>query len=69
MPGDDDWHCDWEAARRRKLTLALVATPAERLQWLEEAIRLAWRTGALPRPRAEWSSRDERCKEPGGGAG
>jgi hypothetical protein len=47
-----DWQADsWESARKRKLTLGLDATPAERLAWLEQAIALAWATGALPRPR------------------
>jgi hypothetical protein len=45
-----DWKGDdWESARRRKLTLGLRATPSERLAWLEEVIRLAWASGALPR--------------------
>ncbi len=43
----------WEANRERKLTLGLDATPAERLAWLEEMIELAYRTGALPRPRSD----------------
>ncbi len=47
-----EWQADtWESARKRKLTLGLDATPAERLAWLEDAIALAWATGALPRPR------------------
>jgi hypothetical protein len=47
-----DWQADtWESAHRRTLTLGLDATPAERLAWLEQAIALAWSTGALPRPR------------------
>ena len=39
----------WEGARRFQLDRALEATPAQRLAWLEEAIELAYRTGALPR--------------------
>lgn len=57
MPGDerrevprDDWGAGWEAHRVHQLTLALSATPAQRLAWLEEAIMLAHRVGALPRP-------------------
>jgi hypothetical protein len=47
-----DWRGDdWESARRRKFTLGLAASPSQRLAWLEEAIRLAWASGALPRPR------------------
>ncbi len=39
----------WEGTRQRQLTAGLAATPAQRLAWLEDAIRLAHRTGALPR--------------------
>jgi hypothetical protein len=47
-----EWQADsWESARTRKFTLGLDATPADRLAWLEQAIVLAWATGALPRPR------------------
>jgi hypothetical protein len=49
-----DWRGDdWESARRRKFTLGLAASPSQRLAWLEEAIRLAWAVGALPRPRRD----------------
>jgi len=58
MPGNerretprDDWGADWEAHRIHQLTLALTATPAQRLAWLEEVIILAHRVGALPRQR------------------
>lgn len=47
----DDWGAGWEAHRVRQLTAALRATPAQRLAWLEEMIVLAYRVGALPRPR------------------
>lgn len=47
----DDWEVGWEAHRIHQLTLALAATPAQRLAWLEEMIALAWRVGALPKPR------------------
>lgn len=47
----DDWEAGWEGQRVQQLTLALAATPAQRLAWLEEMIALAWRVGALPRPR------------------
>ena len=46
-----DWQAGWESARRRGLTLALAASPAERLRWLEEMIALAHHSGALPRKR------------------
>jgi hypothetical protein len=37
------------AARTRALVLALDATPAQRLAWLEEAIEIAYASGALPK--------------------
>jgi hypothetical protein len=52
-PGDDFEADDWESARRRALTLALAATPAQRLAWLEEAIEVARASGALPKPRPD----------------
>lgn len=30
------------------LTASFAATPAQRLEWLEEALELAWAAGALP---------------------
>jgi hypothetical protein len=45
-----DWQATWEDARNRRFILGLDATPAQRLAWLEEAIRLAHSSGALPRP-------------------
>jgi len=39
------------AARVQAVTLALDATPAQRLAWLEEAIEIAHASGALPRRR------------------
>ena len=39
----------WEEARAFRLELTLSATPAQRLAWLEDAIALAHRSGALPR--------------------
>ena len=59
MPGDelrdkrdDEWGVGWEAHRVHQLTLALQATPTQRLAWLEEVIALAYRVGALPKHRA-----------------
>jgi hypothetical protein len=43
----------WEGARKARLRAALSATPAQRLAWLEEALELACRAGALER----WNSR------------
>ena len=39
----------WEADRLDKAAIWSSATPAQRLAWLEEMIRLAWQSGALPR--------------------
>jgi len=44
----------WEEHRREQLARGLAATPAQRLAWLEEMIKLAHRTGALPRRRDPW---------------
>jgi hypothetical protein len=50
LTADDDWQSDWEGHRTWQLTSALAATPAQRLEWLEQAIEFAWRCGALPKP-------------------
>jgi hypothetical protein len=41
----------WDAKRRLQFVLALEATPEQRLAWLEEMIRIAHASGALPRLR------------------
>jgi hypothetical protein len=46
---DDGWQADWETSRRAQLESQLDATPAQRLAWLEDALRLAFAAGALPR--------------------
>ncbi len=49
-----DWRAEsWEQHRHRQLTLGLDATPAERLAWLEDMLRLAYACGALPRRPSE----------------
>jgi hypothetical protein len=53
---DSAWDCSWEATRKRQLVAAANATPAQRLEWLEEAIALAHGSGALPRGSAEPAS-------------
>jgi hypothetical protein len=52
MPSEKhtDWG-SWDANDEHKLAMALRATPAQRLAWLEEMIALAFRSGALPRKR------------------
>ncbi len=49
MPEKNAWDAGWEEARRRQQIDFLKATPAQRLEWLEEMIRLAHKSGALPR--------------------
>ena len=49
MADEKSWECGWEDARKRALTAGLAATPTQRLEWLEEMIRLAHAAGALPR--------------------
>ena len=44
-----DWRAGWEDQERMTLEASLAATPAQRLEWLEEAIEIAWASGALPR--------------------
>ncbi len=56
---EGDREAGWEAHRRRQLTLALDATPAQRLAWLEEMIALAYRVGALPKPKGSQAGGDD----------
>lgn len=44
---EEPWHVDWQSHRQWQLTAAMNATPARRLAWLEEMLRLAYRSGAL----------------------
>ena len=44
----DEWDATWTGTERTQLEAALSATPAQRLAWLEEVIRLAHSSGALP---------------------
>ncbi|MCP3957035.1 MAG: hypothetical protein GY719_04200 [bacterium] len=43
-----DWRSTWKDNRRSLLEASMAATPAQRLAWLEEALQLAYRSGALP---------------------
>jgi hypothetical protein len=38
----------WESHRESLVDVTATATPAQRLAWLEEALLLAYRFGALP---------------------
>jgi hypothetical protein len=42
-----DWQAGWKDNERAQLRSWLKATPAQRLHWLEEAIKLAYQAGAL----------------------
>ena len=41
------WIVTWEDVERAQLETVLTATPAQRLAWLEEALRFAHASGAL----------------------
>jgi hypothetical protein len=43
------WDATWKGTRRQLLESTFAATPAQRLAWLEEALELAYRSGALAR--------------------
>ena len=60
---DRDWGGGWDETRCRQQISGLAVEPTERLRWLEEMIRFAHRTGALPR------RRDENGEIVGGSAG
>ena len=48
----------WEGAERARLETMLAASPAERLAWLEAAMRLAHASGALAAARRERAPRN-----------
>ena len=48
----------WEGNARWRAERVLAATPYERLRWLESALELAHRAGALPLRRPESASED-----------
>ena len=50
-----NWMVGWESNRQAGLDAASSATPAQRLAWLEEALTLAHRVGALSKTRGERS--------------
>ena len=41
------WDASWAGVERAQLETMLAATPAQRLAWLEAALRLAHASGAL----------------------
>ena len=42
----------WDAQERATLEASLAATPAQRLERLEEVLKIAWGAGALPEDEA-----------------
>ena len=47
------WVGTWAEVEQAQLETMLRATPAQRLAWLEEAMRLAYASGALGTNRSE----------------
>ena len=56
-PTPEQWRAGMEAAEDVRRAAALKATPAQRLEWLESAIRFAWAAGALPRKKDDAAGR------------
>ena len=54
------WDVTWADVEQAQLETMLSATPAQRLAWLEEAMRLACASGALWTNR-EWNSGPDRA--------
>jgi len=46
---DRRWPVSWEAAREAQFRDVARSTPRQRLNWLEQALRLAFASGALSR--------------------
>ncbi len=49
----ESWDASWEGTQRQHLEATITATPEQRLAWLEEALQLAYLSGALDEPRAK----------------
>lgn len=64
-PGWSD--CTFEGSRRQVLRLGLKTSFREKLQWLEEAGRLAERFGPPPSASADHGTTDDRSKTDGRG--
>ena len=54
------WNASFEDVERAQLETMLAATPAQRLAWLEEAMRLAHASGALEAARRERTPTDRK---------
>ena len=59
------WDVTWTEVERAQLESMLRATPRQRLEWLENAMRLAHASGALGTRRES----SDRAREPGRGRG
>jgi len=46
---EETWPVSWATARAAQLRAMSKTTPLQRLEWLEQALRLAHATGALSR--------------------
>ena len=53
--GNQRWDVSWTDVEQAQLETMLAATPAQRLAWLEEAMRLAYASGALGADRGSYS--------------
>ncbi len=53
--GTQRWDVSWADVEQAQLETMLAATPAQRLAWLEEAMRLAYVSGALGADRGSYS--------------
>ena len=51
------WVGSWADVEQAQIETMLMATPAQRLAWLEEALRLAYACGALGDDRSDPRSR------------
>ena len=60
IPSGETPQADWDAAQQDLLAATLAATPAQRLAWLEEALRIAYASGALKPKRfiQDWDAAD-----------
>ena len=70
LPSESAAQHDWNAADQKLFSATLSATPAQRLAWLEEALRVAYASGALkPRrfiEKEEWEAMDSSPRESSG---
>ncbi len=57
---------NWTADEQNLLAATLAATPAQRLAWLEEALQLAYASGALklraPIGKREWEAKSSESR-------